>query len=433
MRSARAIAVLAFVAGAACAAAAATAAVAVAAAGEAPAVQVVVTSGQPAPGGGSFERFTVESQPIVAPVNSRGQVAFFATLLRGAASEGLFLASGGRIAKVVLEGDVAPGGGTISGLGRHPLPALNATGTVAFAAAVTGGKTVEGIFTATQGRLRAVAVAGGSAPGIASGTFATLEAPSVNDRGDVVFLASVRRGRETMEAIYLHATGKLIKLVAQGDPAPAGGSFAAFGFPTLNNKGAVAFGAVVEGPAVPGGIFVGERGAVRMVVGAGEETPVGGIFAKLSERVGFNDAGTVAFHAFLKNGPVPAGVFSIDGPRRSKVAAIGDAAPGGGTLSHFGLWPALDRSGAVGFAASVDGGPGGVAVFVADATAARRLAGVGDALSGGARLATLTLYPLVAMSPSGAITFAATVSASASEAGAALSTGSEGIYLIRAR
>ena len=177
----------------------------------------------------------------------------------------------------------------------------------------------------------------------------------------MAFLASARRGRETVEAVYVHAAGKLVKVAVQGDPAPAGGSFAAFGFPALNNKGAVAFGAVVEGPAVPGGIFVSDRGAVRMVVGAGEETPVGGIFAKLSERIGFNDAGVVAFHAFLKNGPVAAGVFAIDGTRRWKVAAIGDAAPGGGSLSHFGLWPALDRSGAVGFAASVDGGPGAVA------------------------------------------------------------------------
>ena len=391
---------------------------------EAPPVRAVAVAGQPAPGGGVFERFSVEAQPIVAPVNGRGQVAFFATLSRGAASEGLFLASGGRIAKVALEGDPIPGGGAISGLGRHPVPSLNESGTVAFAAAVAGGKTVEGIFALARGRLHTVALAGTAAPGIASGTFASLEAPSLNDRGDVAFLAGVRRGRESVDAIYVRAGGKLQKVVAQGDPAPAGGTFGAFGFPTLNGKGAVAFGAVVEGPAPPGGIFVAEGGAIRMIVGAGDASPVGGIFAKFSERVAFNQAGVVAFHAILKDAPVSSGIFALDGRQMRKVAAIGDGAADGGTFSHFGLWPAIDAGGALAFAASVDGGPGSVGLFVAGPASTRRLAAVGDAVPGGARIATFTLYPLVSMAPSGAVAFAA--------ATAAPSGNAEGVYVVPA-
>src|SRR5207244_668594 len=94
--------------------------------------------------------------------------------------------------RVVVAGQPAPGGGD-----------------VAFAAAVSGGKTVEGIFATTGRRLRAVAVVGGAAPGIASGTFANLDAPALNDRGDVAFLATVRRGRETVEAIYLSSGATL--------------------------------------------------------------------------------------------------------------------------------------------------------------------------------------------------------------------------------
>jgi|RhiMetdeSRZDD1v2_1073273.scaffolds.fasta_scaffold128335_3 hypothetical protein len=394
------------------------------AAAEAPAIRALAVTGQSAPGGGMFERFSVDAQPIVAPVNGRGQVAFFAALSRSAASEGLFLAAGGRITKVALEGDPVPGGGAISGLGRHPVPSLNESGTVAFAAAVAGGKTVEGIFTSARGRLQAVALAGTQAPGIPSGTFASLDAPSLNDRGDVAFLASVRRGRETIDAIYLRAAGKLHKVVAQGDPAPSGGTFAAFGFPTLNNRGAVAFGAVVEGPAVPGGVFVSDGGAIRMVVGAGEPVPIGGIFAKFSERIAFNDAGVLAFHAILKNAPVAMGVFIVDGGRMRMVAAIGDGAPGGGTFSHFGLWPAIDAAGALGFAASVDGGPDRVGLYVTGSTSARRLAVVGDPAPGGGRLATFTLYPSLAMARSGAVTFAAATSAPSGSA--------EGIYLIAA-
>ena len=264
---------------------------------EPPAIRRVVVTGQPAPGGGAFDRFSVESLPIVAPVNDKGQVAFFATVVRGRAGEGFFLASGTRITRVVADGDPVPGGGVFSGFGRHPIPALNNSGELAFAAAISGARAVEGIFVASPRRVRVIALAGATAPGIPSGTLAGVDVPAINDRGDVAYLASVRRGRESLEAIYLHAGGRTRKVVAQGDPAPAGGTFAAFGPPSLNGSGIVAFGAVVEGRAAPGGVFLAKGDAVRMVVGAGDETPDGGIFAKFSERVALNASGAVAFNA----------------------------------------------------------------------------------------------------------------------------------------
>ncbi|HXJ77246.1 MAG TPA: choice-of-anchor tandem repeat NxxGxxAF-containing protein [Candidatus Methylomirabilis sp.] len=382
----------------------------------------VVATGEPAPGGGRFEHFSVESLPIVAPVNGKGQVAFFATILRGAASEGIFLASGKQISKVALEGDRVPGGGTISGFGRHPIPALNEAGAVAFAAAVTSGNAVEGIFVAMRGRLQTIALAGATSPGFPSGTLANLDAPALNDRGDVAFLATVRRGRETTDAVYLWADGKLRKVVAQGDPAPAGGTFAGFGPPALNNKGVIVFGAVVEGRGVPGGVFLAEAGKVKMILGAGEDTPLGGIFAKFSERITLNDAGTVAFHAHLKGAPVQAAIVTLGGGRVRSVATLGDPAPGGGTFSNFGLWPALAADGAVGFTASVDGGASPVGVFVSGPTGITRLVGIGDAAPGGGTFVTLTLYPAICISPTGVITFAAAPSATGE--------GVEGLYLV---
>jgi len=374
-------------------------------------LQRVVVAGQPAPGGGVFERFSIEVLPVVAPVNSHGHVAFFATILRGRTSEGYFRATGRRIDTIAAQGDAAPGGGTFSGFGRHPIPALNEAGDVAFAAAVSGGKTVEGIFATTGRRLRAVAVVGGAAPGIASGTFANLDAPALNDRGDVAFLATVRRGRETVEAIYLSSGATLSKIVAQGDPAPAGGAFAGFGVPALNAAGAVAFAAVVEGRAVPGGVFVASAGRIRMLVGAGDETPIGGIFAKFSERVAVNSAGAVAFTSLLKDAPVAQGVFVVEGGRPRKVVALGDGAPGGGVFSHFGLWPALSAAGAVAFTASVDGGGPPAGVFVATPTRIERLVGIGDTLAAGGTLASFGLYPIATISPAGDVAFATAPSA----------------------
>src|SRR5207247_4187211 len=39
-------------------------------------IRQVAVAGQAAPGGGSFEHFSIEWLPVVAPVNDRGQVAF---------------------------------------------------------------------------------------------------------------------------------------------------------------------------------------------------------------------------------------------------------------------------------------------------------------------------------------------------------------------
>src|SRR4030095_14126920 len=301
-----------------------------------PTLRTVAAVGEPAPGGGSFAGFNVESLPILATANSRGDVAFFATLLRGPGSEGLFLSSPGRprggLRKITLEGAAVPGVGTLTGFGKHPIPALNEGGDVAFAAAVGGGNAVEGIFLWTRGRVQTVAITGTAAPGIAGGNLAGIEPPVLNDRGAVAFLATIRRVRETLDAIYGRMGGKLKKIVAQGDPAPAGGAFAGFGAPVLNNKGVVGVAAAVEGRGVPGGIFVVEGDAPRMVVGAGDDSPGGGIFYKFAERVRLNDAALIAFNTQLRDAPTAGGLFLVDRGAPRKLVLIGDAAPGGGTF-----------------------------------------------------------------------------------------------------
>ena len=101
---------------------------------------------------------------------------------------------------------------------------------------------VEGIFAWSAGRVRPVALTGNPAPGMASSVLAGLDSPAVNARGDIVFLATIRRGRESLDAILLSAGGALRKVVAQGDPAPAGGTFAAFGPPVAGSVGHLRFG-----------------------------------------------------------------------------------------------------------------------------------------------------------------------------------------------
>ena len=381
----------------------------------------VVASGDAAPGGGVFDRFGAESMPIVAPVNAKGDVVFFATLGRAGTDEGFFRWSRGRINAVAREGDPVPGVGRLSGFGKHPAPGVSDDGTVVFAAAITGGRAVEGIFTAQGGRIRAVALSGAPAPGAAGSVLAGLDAPAINGRGDVAFVATVRRGRESTEALLLSTRGQLQKIVAQGDPAPAGGHFAGFGPPAINRDGMVAFGAAVEGKAVPGGIFAWKAGQLRMVLGAGDEMPIGGILAKFSERLGLSDAGTIAFHGLLKAAPVAAAVFAIEEGRPRVIAQLGDPAPGGGRFSNFGLWPAVGASGVVAFAAAVDDGPSPVIVVRTATDGLRRVVGVGDSVPGGARIASLTLLPVVSVNAAGAVSFAA--------APTATGEGPEGVFL----
>ena len=105
-----------------------------------------------------------------------------------------------------------------------------------------------------------------------------------------------------------------------------------------------------------------------------------------------------------------------------RIAGLGDPVPGGGVFSHFGLWPSLSATGAVVFAASVDGGASPVAVFAASRKAISRVAGVGDRLPGGGTLVSFGLYPFAAASRAGAITFAT--------APDAVGAGAEGIFAI---
>src|SRR5579872_1420971 len=219
-------------------------------------LRLVVASGQAAPGGGSFDRFDVGSQPIVAPVNSRGQVAFYASVARAKAAEGIFLSTASGITKAAAVGDAVPGGGVLSEFARHPLPALNDAGKIAFGASVAGARASEGIFLAAEGRLKAIALSGTDAPGVRNGTVVEFDAPVLNNRDEIAFVGTVRQGRERRQVLYLYSGGVLRKLVAGGDPAPrGGGTFDRFGLPAINNKGLVVFPAVVEHGAILGGIF----------------------------------------------------------------------------------------------------------------------------------------------------------------------------------
>ncbi len=374
---------------------------------EPPALRQVVAAGQPTPIGGQFDRFDVTTQPIVAPVNAKGQVAFYASILRNVATEGIFIAGKAGITKLAAVGDSITGGGILTQFARHPAPSLNDAGAVAFNAAISSGQSAEGVFIASNGDIRPIAVVGGAATGILNGTFVAFDTPAINNRDEVVFVALVRHGRETFQALYLYSAGKLRKLLAERDPYLGGGFFDAFGLPTISNRGVVALPLTLDHGPVLGGIFVTGTRDLKMLVGAGQPAPNGAMVLRFSERVAIDDDDEVVFGAQIGVSLHPTeAVMKVNASGVTLLASVGDAAPDGGRFAGFGPWPAIGGVGKFAFVAALDEGPGPIGIFTWQSGVLRRLVLSGQPLQAGAVLPPFALNPVTSASVNGTVTFA---------------------------
>ena len=372
-------------------------------------LRLVVSAGQSSPAGGKFNRFDVQTQPIVAPVNARGHVAFYASVMRSKTTEGIFLATEQGLFKLAGVGDTVSGAGVLSEFAGHPVPALNDLDGVAFGAAVARASATEGVFLASGGRLTTIALSGNDAPGIPNGTFAEFDSPTIDNWNDVAFVATVRRGRETLQALYLYAGGKLRKLVAEGDrlPPPQRGAFEKFGVPAINNKGVIAFPAVLDHAAVLGGIFLAGSRDLRLLLAAGALTQRGDMLVQFSEHVAINDDDNVALSAHVRSGAtIKESVLLVTPEGVAEVASVGDSAPGGGTFSAFGPWPGLGPGKMVAFVAGVEDGPGPIGLYALRSNGLGPVAMVGQPLPDGKVLPNFVINPVVSAASNGALTFA---------------------------
>jgi hypothetical protein len=371
-------------------------------------LRAVVRSGLAAPGGGRFDRFDVTAQPIVAPVNARGQVAFYATVLHSPAREGIFLAEAGHMTKVAAFGDNLPGGGTLAEFGAHPLPSLNAAGHVAFAAQIAGGRATEGIFLAGADGLQAIALAGDDAPGMPAGVLVGFDAPALNDNDELAFVASVRRGRDMLDVLYFWNGQRLQRLVAEGDRLLRfGGTMDKIGEPALNNSGVIAFpAAIFKGPAL-GGIFIAGARDLRLLVGTGDRAPSGAMILRFSERVAIDDEDGIAFGTYLgKDGVTREAVLRTAPEGLAEIAVEGAPAPGGGRYAGFGPWPTAGPGGVTAFIAALDGGSGPLAAFAGSAGDINRVAVMGETLPQGELIGRFAANSVAVAGPGGALTFA---------------------------
>lgn len=213
---------------------------------------------------------------------------------------------------IALHTQAVPGGGTLS-LGALPTAAaLDAHGRVAFYGRVAGSPRNQGVFVVDAGVLHPIAFGSGGGlgsgnPGAAVGDptplggrfagfppaggglpaqFTGLEfgealVPALNANGDVLFLADVQGGSAT-RGLFLHraATQTIVKVAANGDPLPGGGTLLGCGPGALNSSGSVVFVAYGASSADER-ILRWDNGVLAQVAALGDAAPSLGVYTWL--------------------------------------------------------------------------------------------------------------------------------------------------------
>lgn len=211
-------------------------------------------------------------QPVL---NDNDEIAFVASVRAGADTlDVLYFWNGRRLQKVIAERDLLLRvGGAMDAIGE---PALNNSGVIAFPASILKGPAVGGIFIAGARPLSLLVRAGDRTPGGAM-IQRFSERIAIDDSDDITFGAFVGENGSLRSAVLRAAAAGLTEIAVEGGPAPDGGRYAGFGpWPTTARDGAVAFIAALDGAPGPLAVFAGPAGELRRVAMVGERLPQGG-------------------------------------------------------------------------------------------------------------------------------------------------------------
>ncbi len=242
----------------------------------------VVTTGQPAPGGGAFTDF---ANPTI---NARDVVAFVGRIDQGG-REGIFISTEGSITPVALSGQPAPTGGVFQFF-VDGSPAQNDRGEIAFIAAIAPRGTF-GVFVLLGGRPIPVATTDGEAP--VGGPFTEFGSLMLTNPGTVGFVGRTAHS-PVREGLYVTGRTVLVPLAQQGQTV-AGEVLTSIAASAMNDQEAVVFELGTPDP-IPRAIFLATRSGVRVVVRAGDRAPSGRRFVAFGAPT-INDRGQIAFVA----------------------------------------------------------------------------------------------------------------------------------------
>ena len=287
------------------------------------------------------------------------------------------------LASRAAHGQVAPNtnGGTLNPVAFINPTTVNASGRVAFNSQVNGSDRNQGVFVAdSDGTISAIAIGCGGLGGSGDTTsmcgdaspigghfggffFGTFFTPDINDAGDVLFFCDVNGGN-SRRALFLYrgASGEIVKVAAIGDPSPIGGTFGAVGPGSLNNNGQVVFLAAAVG-TTNSDLFMWENGVVTKVAAVGDPAPQGGTFSLLgTESAGFqdgtnipvgpvpdiNDSEQIVFRAIVSGGITQRGIVVRTGQDDEWYVKVPDPTPIGGT--YFDMQAAsINNAGQIAF------------------------------------------------------------------------------------
>ena len=333
--------------------------------------------GDPAPGGDTFSSFSSPS------INHAGQVVFTASLSTG--SQGIFLASGGTITKIVTEGDVFPDGGVFFfALGD---PSINDAGDVAFSGLANGPSADSGLYLYSGGHLSVVVSAFTSIPSL-GGALLLPQSASINNAGQIAFISQEIASPISGLFVFVFSNGNVTQVMAPGQSSPDGDTFTGAFRAQVNNAGQIgfisrltehndalflssggttiriagqgdtvarqpkfefpfAFGlsnqeqALVFDSTFPGGTGLfsaspgGGPGRVTLDAHVGQSVGSDGVIQGFFENFAMNGQGQVVFNSDLSGG-VASIIVSSSGALtqlvRASFSGNGDPAPGGGTF-----------------------------------------------------------------------------------------------------
>jgi hypothetical protein len=303
------------------------------------------------PGTGDGVEFDTFSDPMIGP---GGQVAFRATLRGTVNSEtdaGIWSGLPEALQLTARKGAIPPGIGNASvKFDSFGIPAVNASGAVAFDASITGLTINEfndtGIWAGLPGGLQLVAREDSVPPGVGnvSVEFASFASPAISSSANVAFNASIRGltiNEENDTGIWAGPAGALTLAAREGNRPPNTGTgvmFDSFEKVVVDAGNQIAFGATVRGLGVSDqndtGIWAGAPGSLRLV--AREDNPPPGIVSESVEFAAFgpavlNASGQIAFQATVRglgiNRENREGIWTGSIAAPSLLVQAGDPAP----------------------------------------------------------------------------------------------------------
>ena len=330
------------------------------------------TCGDPAPGGGTFAGF-FGGTVFAPPIDDAGDVLFFADVVNGTTTRGLFLylAAAATIIKVAGVGDPSPLGGTFDKIGPG---SMNNRGAVAFLASPPG-TTNSNLFLWQGGVITTIAAAGNPAPG--GGTIALLgteafgfqdgtwipagPVPAINDCGQICYRAIVNGG-PTSRGIVVRTNGVDAWYLRAGDPTPAGGTYTDFQGAALNGSGEIAVLADFNAGTPNTGWFAGSPGNFRKALAFYDPVDGGQCFGLAYSRnpmTPLDDQGNLVLWCDLSSASGQDRLI-VSSPNGSLtvLARRGDVTPLGGTYTGMNAWPSLSSTGRATLSAYTPGAPG---------------------------------------------------------------------------